>query len=145
MGKIMCLAALVFTACRPNMPPLHDGYYMAEAETYDDHGWKEYVSVSINNNKIVAVEYNAKNQSGFIKSWDMEYMRVMNAVSKTYPNEYTRYYITALLETQNPDGVDALTGATNSFHSFTLLSTAALERARKDDKSVCYVKIPAPE
>jgi major membrane immunogen (membrane-anchored lipoprotein) len=139
------LLALGFAGCRQDVPRLKDGYYLAEAENYDDYGWKEYVSVFINNNRIVSVEYNAINKSGLIKSWDMEYMRTMNAVSKTYPNEYARYYVTALLETQNPGKVDVLTGATTSFIAFRLLSSAALARARRGDKNVNYVDIPKPE
>jgi major membrane immunogen (membrane-anchored lipoprotein) len=124
---------------------MYDGYYLAETEMYDSHGWKEYVSVFINNNRIVSVEYNATNQAGLVKSWDMEYMRVMARISGTYPNAYTRYYVTALLETQNPDRIDALTGATDSWVSFKLLSAAVLESARKGDKNIQYVKNPEQE
>jgi major membrane immunogen (membrane-anchored lipoprotein) len=118
---------------------------MAEAEHFDDRGWKEYVSIFVNNNKIVTVEYNAKNAAGFIKSWDMNYMRAMNRISRTYPNEYTRYYANSFLKTQRPDNIDALSGASNSYRSFRLLAGAALDRAKTGEKSVNFVNIPNTE
>jgi len=32
------------------------------------HGWEEYLIIQIKNNKIVSAEYNARNESGFIKA-----------------------------------------------------------------------------
>jgi major membrane immunogen (membrane-anchored lipoprotein) len=122
-----------------------DGYYTAEAASFDSHGWKEFVSLCLINNRIVTVEYNAKNSSGFIKSWDPEYMRHMNAVDGTYPNEYVRAYTTALLEKQDPDRVDLVSGATESYHSFKILAREALAQARLGDKQIAFVEIPESE
>jgi major membrane immunogen (membrane-anchored lipoprotein) len=116
-----------------------DGYYTAEMTGFDDHGWKEFISIHINNGRLDTVEYNARNAGGFIKSWDPEYMRHMNAIDGTYPNEYTRTYATALLASQNPGSIDALSGATNSYHTFVLLANAVLEQARAGAKQVVFV------
>ncbi|MDR1566269.1 MAG: FMN-binding protein [Treponema sp.] len=141
MIPLLLIAALV-SACRGSSVKFSPGYYAAEAKNFDSHGWKEYVSIFINNNEIVTVEYNAKNAAGFIKSWDMDYMRAMNRVSGTYPNEYTRIYAGALLESQDPDRIDALSGATASYHSFKLLAKAAIVQAKAGDKSVSFIDIP---
>lgn len=53
-----------------------DGFYTVEMSDYNN-GWKEFVTIRVSGNKIVTVEYNAKNSSGFIKSWDIPYMRNM--------------------------------------------------------------------
>jgi major membrane immunogen (membrane-anchored lipoprotein) len=137
---------LVLSACQGNTGgdlKLHDGYFTAEAASFDNYGWKEFVSIYVNSNKIITVEYNAKNESGFIKSWDMEYMRRMNAADGIYPNKYTRLYAVALLNRQDPSRLDAITGATDSYHSFRLLSRAAIEQAKTGDKKVAFVDIPA--
>jgi major membrane immunogen (membrane-anchored lipoprotein) len=123
---------------------LHDGYYTAEMTDYDDHGWREFVSIHVNNSRIDTVEYNARNASGFIKSWDPEYMRLMNAIDGTYPNEYTRFYATALLASQDPDSIDAISGATNSYHTFILLAEAVLEQARAGIKQVAFITASPP-
>lgn len=132
----------IFSGCvlqRSDM--MKDGYYTAVAAEFDEHGWKEYITIYVSGGTIVTTDYNAKNASGFIKSWDMEYMRVMNHVSGTYPNEYTRLYAEALMNTQNAQQVDAITGATHSYHTFVQLADAAIAQARSGDKSVCFVEI----
>jgi major membrane immunogen (membrane-anchored lipoprotein) len=118
---------------------------MAEIESFDKYGWKEFVSIYVSNNNIINVEYNAKNKSGFIKSWDMDYMREMNLASNNYPNKYTRNYINELLTTKNPEVIDAMAGATESYHTFKALSAAAIKQARKGDKNVILIKVEIPD
>jgi major membrane immunogen (membrane-anchored lipoprotein) len=136
---------LLCAACSASGGHVSGGYFTAEAAEYDSHGWKEFVSLYINNGKIVTVEYNAKNASGFIKSWDMDYMRNMNAEDGAYPNKYTRTYALALLNSQNPERIDALAGATDSWNSFRLLAAAAMAQAEKRDKKTALVEIPGEE
>ena len=66
----------------------------------------------------MSVEYNAENASGFIKSWDSNYMQNMLKAQGTYPNEYTRYYASQLQNGQGKNTIDVLTGATSSYYSF---------------------------
>jgi major membrane immunogen (membrane-anchored lipoprotein) len=143
--SVVFIAILLCAACSVSGDAYaSDGYFTAESMEYDGHGWKEFVSIYINNGRIVTVEYNAKNASGFIKSWDMDYMRRMNAEDGTYPNKYTRTYSLALLKRQNPHNIDALSGATESWHSFTLLAEAVIKQAEKGDKKTAFVIIPEP-
>ncbi len=79
--SICLLSCLLSTGCGSTYT-LKDGYYKAETSEYD-HGWKEFVSVCIMEGRIVSVEYNAKNTAGFIKSWDIAYMRNMNPIAGT--------------------------------------------------------------
>lgn len=121
---------------------LVDGYYTAEAASYDSHGWKEYITIYVDNNNIVTVDYDAKNAGGFSKSWDMDYMRSMIALKGTYPAAYGREYTAALLRLQEPEGIDALAGATNSYHSFKILAATAIAQARAGNKNVALVELP---
>lgn len=134
---IILILATLFPACAQGDPKMRDGYYSAEAANFDANGWKEYISIYVRDNKIVTVEYNARNSSGFIQSWDVDYMRAMFAQSGAYPSEYTRNYAVSLLNWQNPDNVDPITGA-----SFQLLAKAAIEQAKAGDKQVALVEIP---
>jgi major membrane immunogen (membrane-anchored lipoprotein) len=120
---------------------LADGYYTAEAVCYDRHGWKDYITIYIDNNNIVTAEYDAKNASGFLKSWDMDYMRLMSAQG-LYPALYSREYSAALLRLQRPEGIDALAGATRSYNAFTLLAATAIAQARANNKNVALVELP---
>ena len=130
----LLLAVLMLAGCGKD-EGLQDGYYTAQASEYD-FGWKEYVTIMVKGGKIVSVEYNAENASGFIKSWDNAYMQNMLHVSGTYPNEYTRYYASQFLEGQGKEGIDALSGATSSYGSFQKLEAAVLEQAQKGDSSI---------
>ena len=132
------LLAGFLTACGSDGTALQDGYYTAQAAEYS-HGWKEYITIMVKGGRIVSVEYNAENASGFIKSWDNAYMQNMLHSNGTYPNEYTREYAGQLLEKQATDQLDALSGATSSYNSFQKLATAVLEQAKQGDSSVVYV------
>jgi major membrane immunogen (membrane-anchored lipoprotein) len=120
---------------------LHDGYYGAEAAEFDSGGWKEYVIICISNGRIILVEYNAFNAAGFVKSWDMNYMREMNTAIGTYPNAYTRYYGGRLLLGQGTENISALSGATRSYRSFIRLADAALAKARQGDTETSRVTL----
>lgn len=117
---------------------LQDGYYTAQAAEFS-HGWKEYITIMVKGGNIVSVEYNALNASGFIKSWDSNYMQNMLHANGTYPNEYTRYYASQLQEQQGEGTIDALTGATSSYNSFQKLSAAVVAQAQLGDSSIVLV------
>jgi len=140
---VVCLMSAmgILNGCSSSVNEIKDGYYMAEAVDFDEHGWREYVLVYISKGKIINVEYDAFNRSGFAKSWDLDYMRVMNLADGTYPNEFSRIYTVSLINWQNPDGVDAVAGATHSHVSFRLLAAAAIEQARTGNKQVALVNL----
>ena len=139
---IICFSFfIIFSGCsNSKKETLKNGYYTAEKVDYNQ-GWKEFVTICVKGEKIVSIEYNAKNESGFIKSWDMAYMRNMNSVQGIYPNKYTRTYGANLLETQNSDEIDVITGATESYVTFKALSNAVLEKAKQGDTSIAFVKV----
>lgn len=138
----ICLLLAALPACASSSADIQDGYYTAMAAEFDAYGWKEYLTICVSDNRIVTVEYDAKNESGLVKSWDMEYMRRMNATDGTYPNQYTRIYSEGLLNRQEPSEVDAITGATESHGTFQLLAEAAIAQARSGDKNIAYVQLP---
>ena len=136
-GALILVLMITLTACG-DKNELHDGYYTAQAAEFN-FGWKEYITIMVKGGSIVSVEYNAENASGFIKSWDNAYMQTMLHSNGTYPNEYTRYYASQLLEGQGEGEIDALTGASSSYSSFQKLSEAVVEQARRNDSSIALV------
>lgn len=139
--KIVCLVvigmAVLLGGCSGTK--MKDGFYTAQMSEYS-HGWKEYLCIMVKNDKIVYAEFNAKDSSGYIKAWDNSYMENMAAVTGTYPNEYTREYVSRLLEAQSPDGIDAVSGASSSGSNFLKLSKAVVEQAKKGDSSIITVE-----
>lgn len=120
---------------------MKDGYYTAEMSEFS-HGWKEYVCILVKNDTIVSAEFNAKNESGFIKAWDNEYMKNMGSLSGTYPNKYTREYVEQLMNGQKDTTVDMVTGASSSGANFDQLIRAVIEQAKKGDSSTIVVEAP---
>ena len=138
---VVLLPALLLSSCKNMEVRMQDGFYSAEIAEFDEHGWKEYITIYVSENTIVTVDYNAKNGSGFIKSWDMEYMQLMNRDDGTYPNKYAREYAEALINQQTPNRVDAISGATHSFVTFQALARAAIQQAYAGDTKLIYVDL----
>ncbi len=136
---MLLAGAVAMSSCARSGGSFKNGYYTAEMAKFDDKGWKEYVTIGVSGGKIVTVEFNAKNESGFIKAWDMAYMRRMNAQKGTYPTRYTRTYAASLIKSQSANQIDAVAGASVSGWNFSALVSAALENAKKGDHSVAIV------
>lgn len=138
LAALLCVGLSLGLAACGGGPSLHDGYYTAQAAEYNS-GWKEFVTVMVKGGRIVSVEYNAENASGFIKSWDNAYMQTMLRIQGTYPNEYTRYYGSQLLGSTGEVEIDGITGASTSYRSFQKLAAAVIEQARAGDSSIVIV------
>lgn len=143
---IFLTLATVFTGCGDVEPrsQMQDGSYTAQMSDYS-HGWKEYITITVKNGSITSTEYNAENASGFLKSWDNEYMNHMKPVSGTYPNEYTRYYAAQLTGQSSAPEIDTLSGATSSASNFRKLSLAVIEQAVKGDSTIVIVESDTTE
>jgi len=128
----------IFVGCG-STKGLKDGFYTAEMSAYS-HGWMEYLIIQVKNNKIVSAEFNARNESGFIKAWDNAYMKNMMPGSATYPNKYTREYVQQLIDGQTDTKVDVISGATNSGKNFEKLVVAVLKQAAVGDSSTVVVE-----
>ena len=132
------LLVLSLSSCAKKDDTLKDGYYNAQLSD-DQYGWKEYVTIMVKGGQVVTVEYNAKNESGFIKSWDNRYMQTMLQAQGTYPNEYTRYYASQLIGATDVPHVDVISGATASYNTFQKLMVAVIDQAKKGDSTLAIV------
>ena len=143
LAGIFAVSALL-SGCAENRMTgtLADGYYTAETGEFDRAGWKEFISIYVSGGRIVSVEYNGKNASGLLKSWDPIYMQKMNERTGTYPTEYTRIFSSSLLDRQDPDFIDAVSGATRSHEIFKLLAKAAVDQSKHGSRKVVFVTVP---
>lgn len=136
---LLLLCTALFACGCSSGSKMKDGFYTAEMSGYS-YGWKEYLCIMVKNGTVIYAEFNAKNPSGYIKSWDNTYMETMLTVNGTYPNEYTRNYVSQLLETQDPEAIDAISGASSSADNFKKLAEAAVRQAVKGDPSTIVVE-----
>lgn len=138
ISLLSMLVILVMTFLAGCGSGLKDGYFTAEMSDFS-HGWKEYLRIQVKNGTVVSAEFNAKNESGFIKAWDNAYMKNMGTIQGTYPNRYTREYVQQLIEKQKNIKVDMVSGASSSGSNFEKLVQAVLEKAEKGDSQIAVV------
>jgi len=146
MGGRAALAVLllffaVLPGCAHDETVLHDGYYSAVAASFNNSGWKEFVTLYVYNNRIVTVEFNARNPSGLILSWDGMTLRSLKSKMRQHPNLVIRKYSQELVNRQRPENIRKITGDEYFYDSFIALAAAAMARARAGDKSVADVQL----
>jgi len=103
-----------------------DGVYYAENADFDDHGWKAIATVIVEGGKITNVFFDEINKDDMLKSFDSEYSANMKNKSGTTPLDAYNNLQQSLVSKQNPDDVDAVTGATHSSETFKELVKKAL-------------------
>ncbi|MDA3851310.1 MAG: FMN-binding protein [Spirochaetaceae bacterium] len=96
-----------------------NGTYSAEDE-FGSHGWKATLSVTFEDEKIVAVDFQEVDEEGAIKSESEEYATNMEPVSGTTPAKAEEELEAQLLAAQSAD-IDGVTGATGSSTRFIAL------------------------
>lgn len=134
MKKAICVSLILIAALLSgcsSKSEMKDGFYTAEMSDYS-FGWKEYLCIMVKDDKVVYAEFNAKNPSGYIKCLGQCLYEKYEACFRYLPNEYTRTYVSELIETQDPEKCETLTGATSSGTNFSKLSVAVVERQKKE-------------
>ena len=126
LAMIMIMVAAL-AGCSSGMK---DGTYKAEYKEFDEHGWKDYVSITVESGKITAVDYDAVNADGAKKSEDTAYREQMEPISKTYPEKFYKELEDQLKNEQDLKKVEAVAGATTSSNDFKILATEALNNAK---------------
>ncbi|MDR3365151.1 MAG: FMN-binding protein [Clostridiales Family XIII bacterium] len=139
---VIAISALLPGGCRGQDGEMRDGYYTAEAAAFDDEGWKDFITIYVADDKIVTAEFNARNSSGFVRSWDPVYQRMKRAETGLHPSEYLRTYTGELLNLQNPAKVLVVVGAERQHKAFQLLTEAAIVQAKAGDKTIAFVELP---
>ena len=102
----LLMALTLFAGCGASY---QDGVYHAEFKDYDSHGWKEYVDVQVQDNKVTVLTFDGVNADGDKKSEDEDYRASMEPVKGTYPAKRPPFDVAFLfLENgETPPGVPA--------------------------------------
>lgn len=104
-----------------------DGTYYAEEKEFSQQGWKGVMTVIVKDGKITNVFYDEVNQEGKLKSFDPEYGPRMKEKSGTTPVEAFAKLEQSLIDKQDPEAVDTVTGATHTSEAFKALAAEALK------------------
>lgn len=126
LGLVIVLVLSLSAGCAKK-PTLADGNYTAESQP-DDQGYKGVISITIQGGKITVVDYDEYNAEGVRKSEETEYADSMKEVSGITPAEAYEQLEQSLVTKNNPNDVDAVTGATTSSKLFVQLANEALNK-----------------
>lgn len=107
---------------------LKDGTYTGESD-YDERGWKVVHTIEVKDGKIASSDFGYENEEGTRKADDEEYNTNMKAKSGVSSAEATKQLNAQLVETQDVDSVEVVSGATHTSSNFTASTKALLEAA----------------
>ncbi len=97
-----------------------DGEYYGETP-YDDYEYKHVIRIIIENNKFTEVEYDEIKIGNQSKRYDVDYCKKMkNNIEGSSPDISYASYEKQLLDKQNLNEIDAVSGATYSLYRFKL-------------------------
>ncbi len=134
---LAAITLLTFASCgaKEEAATLKDGTYHIERAEFDDHGWKEYVDVTVEGGKITAVEYDSLNvEDGHKKTEDEAYKEAYTGAGfETYPAATADALEADLIAKQDAAKVDTVAGATHSSDGFKELVLALAENMKNGD------------
>ena len=103
---------------------LPDGTYHGETPA-DDFNYRHVIQFEVKNGKVCQLDYDEVHQDGHAKEADENYGRKMS-VSGTTPAIAYPIYENALVEKQNLEELDAVSGASYSLYRFKLAVAYAI-------------------
>lgn len=125
LALVLTLILTMTVACTTDQAGFEDGTHTAEGEI-DDHGWKPVIEIVVEDGQITSVDYDEYNEAGELKSEDDEYADSMEGVSGVRPVDAYEQLENNLINSQNVDQVDVVSGATASSEAFKNLANEAL-------------------
>lgn len=135
-----CLSLLLPPGRLRSAAKLKDGTYRAQMDQAE-HGWQDYLTITVSGGKITDVDYDALDEEGNHKSEDADYRASMEPVSGTYPAEFMPKLEQMLKGQSDASKIEKVTGATNSSNNFKRLAEKVLEKAKAGDTSTATVQL----
>ena len=128
IGLILMLSLSILGGCdKSDEMTYEDGNYSAESDI-DENGWKGLINITVENKEITIVDYDEIDENDNKKTEDEEYSETMDNASGIRPEDAFEELEEALINTQNAEQIDAVTGATSSSEQFKKLAEKALNK-----------------
>ena len=118
---------------------LQDGTYTLVEKNFDTRGWKTEFSITVVDGKITASTYENVNEAGEKKSEDAEYQANMAAKAGVGPADYFPALNNQLVEKQDPEAVEVVTGATNSSDTFKKYASLLVDAAEAGETAAIEI------
>ncbi len=121
---------------------LKDGTYTAESD-YDSRGWKVVHTITVADGKITESDFGYENEAGEKKADDEEYNKNMKDKSGVSSKEATEKLNQELVDKQNIDDVEVVSGATSTSSNFELSTKALIKAAQEGNTDTVTIELPA--
>jgi major membrane immunogen (membrane-anchored lipoprotein) len=118
---------------------LQDGTYTLSEKNFDTRGWKTEFSITVVDGKITESAYENVNEAGEKKSEDTTYQENMVAKVGIGPADYFPQLNNQLVEKQDPEAVEVVTGATGSSDTFKKYAPMLVEAAEAGDTTLIEI------
>lgn len=105
-----------------------DGEYTAELEP-DARGWRAIIRLVVEGGEITEAEFDELNEDDESKLENEDYIQRWEEAADVDAIQAVRDYEEQLIETQDPDAIDVISGATSTHEKFVEVVKAALEDA----------------
>lgn len=113
-----------------------DGLYKAEMSDFDG-GYKDYVEITIKDNKIIDVVFDGKNETGQFKTDDIDLKTKFESEFGTY--DYAKKYSEDLIDNQDISMISDIPGAEDQSEIFMKLVNSALTNAKNGNTETAIV------
>lgn len=127
---LIAMLVVFAAACQPketsDQGQYKDGKYEAELDP-DERGWKAIVDLTVDGGKITEVTFDEVNAEGVRKSENEEYLERWGTAANIDASKVYGEYEEALIDTQDVEKVEVITGATQSHEKFQKVVTKALQ------------------
>lgn len=118
---------------------LKDGTYTLVEKNFDTRGWKTEFSITVVDGKITESAYENVNEAGAKKSEDADYQARMVEKAGVGPADYFPALNNQLVEKQDPEAVEVVTGATGSSDTFKKYAPMLVEAAEAGDTTTIEI------
>ncbi len=119
---LVAVTAALLIGCAPSYI---DGSYRVELKNYDSLGFKEYITVIVENGEVVSINIGAVDRNGVTKTDNEDYRIAMELATGTYPEEVYETldgrYLLLAQDKGSEESVDAVAGATLTSNNYAIL------------------------
>ena len=126
----------------PDKAAFVDGTYHAQYDRKDVRNWIPFLDITVKDGKVTKAYYDYTNENGDLRTDDDNYVKgYSDAHNGTTPREDFDKLGTELVDTQDIEKVDAVSGATHSSRNFEELANAALKNAAAGDTTDAVIPL----
>lgn len=118
---------------------MQDGSYRIEDADFDETGWKEALDIVVADGEITEANWESVDEDGTNKIEDEGYQEAMTNAEDLGPQDFIPALEEDLVDTQDPEEVDVITGATGTAEKFKDYAAQLVDAAAEGNTDTIVV------